>query len=176
MTKPTLYVFAGLPGSGKTTLAQELAKVTGATYLRIDTVEQSLRDLCNIAVEGEGYRLSYRIAIDNLRLGNSVIADSCNSIKLTRQEWNDTATHGGARLINIEVVCTDQSEHQRRIATRQPTIEGLKLPSWHQVENREYHHAWHCERLRIDTSGKSIAACVSELMTGLNIGQHRNED
>ncbi len=62
MSNPTLFIFSGLPGSGKSTLAKELSKVTGATYLRIDTVEQAIRDLCNFKVEGEGYRLSYRVA------------------------------------------------------------------------------------------------------------------
>ena len=37
----TLYIFAGLPGSGKTTLAQRLAQWLRCTYLRIDTVEQA---------------------------------------------------------------------------------------------------------------------------------------
>lgn len=52
--------------------------------MRIDTVEQAIRDLCDFNVEGEGYRLSYRIAADNLKLGISVVADSCNPIDLTR--------------------------------------------------------------------------------------------
>ena len=81
---PTLYIFAGLPGSGKTTLSRQLARRFGAAYLRIDTIEQALRDLCGVAVTGEGYRLSYRVAADNLQLGVSVVADSCNPIELTR--------------------------------------------------------------------------------------------
>lgn len=49
-----LYIFAGLPGSGKTTLAQELAQRVKACYLRIDTIEQALRDLCALHVQTEG--------------------------------------------------------------------------------------------------------------------------
>lgn len=45
-TKLMLYIFAGLPGSGKSTLAKKLAQKLGATYLRIDTIEQGLRDTC----------------------------------------------------------------------------------------------------------------------------------
>ncbi len=59
---PILYIFSGLPGSGKSTLAKRLARLHNAAYLRIDTVEQALRDLCEVPVQGEGYRLSYRVA------------------------------------------------------------------------------------------------------------------
>jgi predicted kinase len=38
----TLYVFAGLTGTGKTTLSRQLAQRVGAVHLRIDTVEQAL--------------------------------------------------------------------------------------------------------------------------------------
>ena len=163
MNRPTLYIFAGLPGSGKSTIAQELAKVTKAVYLRIDTVEQGLRDLCGLNVGGEGYRLSYRIAADNLKLGSSVIADACNPVELTRTEWNAVAEHEGAGFVNIEVICSDKTEHRHRVETRKGTVAGLKLPTWEQVETREYHR-WQCERLVVDTAGKSPAECVKEIL------------
>ena len=42
--KPTLYIFSGLPGSGKSTLAINLSQYNKASYLRIDTIEQALKD------------------------------------------------------------------------------------------------------------------------------------
>ena len=172
MNKPTLYIFSGLPGSGKSTLAQELSKATGFIYLRIDTVEQGLRDLCKFKVEGEGYRLSYRIAQDNLKLGIGVIADSCNPIVLTRSEWNEVATKSKVTFTNIEVVCSDISEHRKRVENREPTIEGHKLPTWKDVENREY-HSWSDERLVIDTAGKTVSESVHELLAGLEVDENR---
>ena len=168
MSRPILYIFSGLSSSGKSTLAQELAKVSGAVYLRIDTVEQGLRDLCNFKVEGEGYRLSYRIAQDNLNLGISVIADSCNPVELTRREWNEVAIKSNAKFVNIEVVCSNTSEHKERVENRASNIEGLKLSTWKDVENREY-HSWDTDKVQIDTAGKSIDETVKDLFAALSI-------
>lgn len=157
-----LYIFSGLPGTGKTTIAMALARRIGAVYLRIDTVEQALRDLCSVNVEGEGYRLSYRVAADNLRLGLSVVSDSCNPIELTRREWEELASDNGANHINIEVVCSVNSEHRQRVESRDSTVEGLRLPSWAEVQNREY-EPWQGKRTVIDTAGKSAVESIDEL-------------
>ncbi len=166
MKKPTLFIFSGLPGSGKSTLAKEFAKVTAAVYLRIDTIEQAIRDLCDFNVEGEGYRLSYRVASDNLKVGHHVVSDSCNPIELTRREWNEVAIKANASYINIEIICSKKSEHRERIETRLSDVAGLKLPTWKEVENREY-HPWVSERIVIDTSEKSIETSMQELINEL---------
>ncbi|MDR0681158.1 MAG: AAA family ATPase, partial [Dysgonamonadaceae bacterium] len=127
-SKPVLYIFSGLPGAGKSTLAKYLAKKINAVYIRIDTIEQVLRDLCNINVQGEGYRLAYRIVEDNLKIGNSVVSDQCNSVKLTREEWKNVALKNNCEYINIEILCSNKMEHKRRIENRETEVENLKLP------------------------------------------------
>lgn len=163
MNKPILYIFSGLPASGKTTLARRLSQQLRAFYLRIDTVELGLRDLCDYKVEGEGYRLSYRVAKDNLELGHCVIADSCNPIALTRSEWQDIATSANAEYINIEVYCSNENEHKHRVENRECSIENLQLPSWQQVQNRHY-EPWQDRVIRIDTFGKTPSESLQELV------------
>ena len=163
---PVLYVFSGLPGAGKTTASQLFAQVKGVLHLRIDTVEQGLRDLCAVGVQGEGYELCYRIAADNLRLGLDVIADSCNPIELTRRAWEQVSIECGARHVNVQVVCSDLREHRRRVEGRESSIPGLAQPSWEAVQQREY-DAWSTERIVIDTAAKLPAQCVDELMRAL---------
>lgn len=163
---PVLFIFSGLPGSGKSTLAGALAQEVRAVYIRVDTIEQALRDLCRIAVEGEGYRLGYRIALDNLRLGLSVVADSCNPIELTRREWERVALDAGALHLNIEVVCSDIHEHRSRVESRLTEAPGPKLPTWSEVVSREYHQ-WTTDRLLIDTAGRSPQESQTELLCQL---------
>ena len=164
---PTLYIFSGLPGSGKSTLSLRVAARFGAAYLRIDTIEQGLRDLCSVDVQGEGYGLAYRIASDNLRLGRSVVADSCNPIELTRREWRQVAREAGARHVDIEIVCSDPEEHRRRVETRVATVPGLKPPTWVEIERREYHE-WTIDRIVVDTAGRSIEECGQDLVARLS--------
>ena len=172
MDSKTLYIFSGLPGSGKSTLAQGLCSELNCAYLRIDTIEQAIRDLCDFKVEGEGYRLAYRVAADNLNQGISVVSDSCNPIELTRTEWQQVAIDTGSKFINIEVICSDKAEHKERIEQREPSIPGLKLPTWQQVEAREY-HTWVSDRIVLDTAGKTQNQNLQELILFIKEWQGR---
>lgn len=165
--KPTLFIFSGLPGAGKSTLARLLAERVKAAYFRIDTIEQGLRDLCSINVQGEGYRLTYRIIKDNLELGIDVVSDSCNPWVLTRDEWEQVASDCGSKYVNIEIQCSDQKEHQRRIEERTNDIDELKLPDWEEVQKRKY-HKWDRNHITIDTANRSIEECMDELIEKLN--------
>ena len=166
MNNATLYIFAGLPGTGKSTMARMLSTHMNCTFLRIDTVEQALRDLCAVDVTGEGYQLAYRLAADNLRIGHNVVADSCNPIALTRRDWLQVASDEGCQAINIEVVCTDVVEHQRRVENRPGEVAGLILPTWKHVVEREY-DLWDRAEIQLDTAGSSPAASFDTLLTML---------
>ena len=115
-----------------------------------------------------GRGIDWRVASDILKAGVSVVADSCNPIELTRREWERVALDAAGRYVNIEIICSDVREHRRRVETRQSTVLGLTLPNWDEVENREY-DSWTTERIIIDTSGKSEADCVGELLSKLSL-------
>ena len=167
MSNATLYILSGLPGTGKTTLSQLLARRVGAAHVRIDTIEQALRELCSVDVQGEGYRLAYRVASDILNAGVSVVADSCNPLELTRREWEQVALDASAQYVNIEIVCTDARKHRERVETRASTVEGLILPTWAEVASREYHN-WTVERIVVDTSHRPEKDCLDELLCRLS--------
>jgi predicted kinase len=167
---PTLYIFAGLPGAGKSTLAQELARRLKAVYIRIDTIEQKLAELGNTKVMTEGYEVAYQMAADNLRLGLNVVADSCNTVVITRKAWERTAAEAGANHVNIEIVCSDKAEHRRRIEARTLPTPDLKPLTWKHVEEREY-HTWSDERTVVETAGKSEQESFDDLWRAINLAK-----
>ncbi len=148
-----LIILGGLPGTGKTTIARELAKATGAVHVRIDSIEQALRDSGNGdgPMNDAGYRVGYAVAEDNLRLGLLVIADSVNPIAASREAWRAVAQRARVRAVDIEVVCSDPEAHRARVESRVPDIPGHRVPSWQEVVDRAY-EPWQGDRLAIDTA------------------------
>ena len=135
-----LIIFGGLAGTGKKMIAKELACQIGVVYLRIDSIEQAIRDSGAVSqpLNETGYRVGYVIAEDNLRLGRTVIADSVNPIRLTRDAWIGVAYRAQVAAAEVEVVCSDPQQHRQCVETRPADISGLRLPTWEVVVSREY--------------------------------------
>ncbi|GEL97919.1 AAA family ATPase [Cellulomonas terrae] len=161
--KPVLVVLGGLPGSGKTTLARELARATRAVHVRIDTLEQAIVQ-SSLAVPDAaeaGYAAGARVALDNLRLGLPVVADCVNPVRASQEGWRGVADEAGVRIVEVHVVCSDPVEHRRRVEERVADIPGHRQPTWSDVASRSL-DAWP-EATVVDTAGRSPAALADEV-------------
>jgi len=163
-----LIILGGLPGTGKTAIARELARQLSAVYLRIDSIEQAIRDFRAVSkpLDDAGYRIGYAVAEDNLRLGRTVVADSVNPVKVTRDAWTVVADRVPVSAVEIEVICSDPNEHRRRVEARATDISGLRLPTWEEVISREY-HAWDREHFVIDTATRTVEQSVEMIRSML---------
>ena len=138
-----LIVFSGLPGTGKTTISHRLASRLDAIYLRVDAIEQAIRNAEVLAddVGRSGYLVAIALAQSNLGLGRRVIIDCVNPVAESREAWREVATRAGVPLVDIEVVCSDARVHRRRVETRTVDVPGLKPPTWLSVLQHDY-EAW----------------------------------
>ena len=161
-----LYIFGGLPGTGKSTLSHHLSRKLKAVHLRVDTIEHALREAGANLAGPEGYNIAYRIAEDNLQLGLHVVADSVNPLQVTRTAWREVATRNGVPFVEIEVVCSNETEHRARVESRVADIAGFRLPTWDEVINRMY-EPWDAERLLIDTAGQTPEQSIAALERAL---------
>ncbi len=163
-----LIVFSGLPGTGKSTISKRLIEIFPACYLRIDVIEQALKNDHRIEndVGINGYVVAYELARSNLQIGNSVISDSVNPLLITRNAWRNIAIETNSPLLEIEIICTNSKVHCKRIETREADISGLKLPTWEQVLSREY-ESWDKEILTVDTATEKIEAILQKIQSAI---------
>jgi predicted kinase len=159
---PGLVVIGGLPATGKSTIATAVAAALGASYIRIDTIEQALVTSGELAQApvAAGYHVGYALTGDQLRVGRPVIAECVNPFEVTRNAWRDVAQAHDTWIVEVELICSDHDEHRRRVETRTSDIPGLALPTWHQVTDREY-QPWTSDRLVIDTAHHSRAEAAN---------------
>lgn len=158
-------ILGGLPGTGKSTIGRKIADKLKAVYLRIDSIEQAIKDAskysnqASINIVAEGYMVACEVAKDNLALGLTVIADSVNPIEMTRADYRAVAAATNTPYIEIEFTCLNQEQHKHRIETRKSSIASLKQPTWQDVLDRDY-EKWQSKHLTIDTSLYSEAEAV----------------
>ncbi|WP_367607414.1 AAA family ATPase [Legionella sp. W05-934-2] len=168
-----LIILGGLPGTGKSTIAQALSRQLDAVYLRIDTIEQAIRNtwdeeaIKNNDMGPDGYLVAYALASDNLQLGHTVIADSVNPIELTRSDWRKVANDQNKPFIEVEIICSDSELHKHRIETREISVKGLTPPTWKEVVNRDY-ELWKTPHLIIDTAVHSVSEAVQYIQANIS--------
>jgi predicted kinase len=103
------------------------------------------------------------LALSNLRLGHTVVVDCVNPVLDSRTAWSEVASRAGSRLVNIQVICSDKHEHQRRVETREGDIPGLTPPTWQSVLDHEY-EPWDEAPFCIDTAMASATQAISMII------------
>jgi predicted kinase len=134
-----LVVISGLPGTGKSAVAAELAARLKAVLLSIDPIEDALL--------GEGlprsretgvaaYEAARVMAEQNLTLGRTVVVDAVNDSSQTRRTWRVASAESGARLAFVLLTLEDEAEHRLRLGERLRPLAHVPEPTWAQVRDR----------------------------------------
>lgn len=121
---PKLYIFCGIPFSGKSTLAKELAKRKGYTRIDLDEVKFDLygKDVADQELQKEDwdavYQGMYKRIGEALQSGKTVVHDTGNFTKHERGLVRAIADRLGLETVTIFVDTPEEVAKERLIANR----------------------------------------------------------
>jgi predicted kinase len=152
-----LIVFSGLPGTGKSTLAEIVGEQLGFPVFAKDWLEAAmLRNGLQPTMSGKslgsvGYELLTMLAERQLRMRQSVILDSVAATQTIRDSWKDLARQYRSDWRVVECVCSEEAIHRSRLKGRERNIPGWHELDWSEIEKvKEYYHPWDEGRLILD--------------------------
>lgn len=173
-----LVVISGLPGTGKSAVATEVARATDAVHLSIDTVEDALL--------GAGFPRSWTTGVaayeavraaaeQNLGLGRNVVVDAVNDSEPARDTWRGAAATTGAPLMFVLLTLDDEVEHRRRLEGRTRDLTNVLEPNWEDVSSRRAtFEPWADVHVRVNAS-ESLRQIVGIILQRLSSASQLNQ-
>lgn len=170
-----LIATAGLPGSGKSTIAAQIGAALKCAVVSVDPIESAIVAAGIDPDQPTGlaaYLVAETIAESVLSSGQTIIVDAVNAVEPARHQWIALAERQQVELRFIEVQCLDVDVHQARLEARVSKLpHPAEATSYAVEQSLEEYAAWtgrtaSVRRVTIDTSRpleSNVAAALAFL-------------
>jgi predicted kinase len=165
-----LIVMSGLPGTGKSTIADGIARARHVPVFSVDPIESAI---IRAGVEASfetglaAYLVAQTLADQSLAAGLDALVDAVNSMDEARDMWRALAAKYRVDFRIIECVVSDDGVHRGRVASRQRGL-ALAEPGWDDVERRRAEWTtWpepHLTLDALDPAGENLAKALKYLV------------
>jgi len=140
--KNKLIIFSGLPGTGKSTLAQRLARELHYPLLCIDDVVNNIPENPGVEFWDSQVEVLLTLVEAQLEIGLSVIVDSV-FMNMDRQHAQSLAQKYQTRFRPIYTYLSDDQVWEQRITQRHLGLNNPAVATWEQVQRQRGHfHKW----------------------------------
>jgi predicted kinase len=167
ISSPTLIILSGLPGSGKSVLAESISRALSIPIFSIDPIEAAMwrAGLAKTETGVAAYEVAIALADEHLRLRHSVVVDAVNPVEAPRAAWRNLAAKHRVSLKIIECVCSDEAMHRQRIEARVRSVASAHELTWARLlQRRAEYEAWTDPRLVLDTSHTSPSQLLAQAL------------
>ena len=115
-----VFQMHGEPGSGKSTVARAIAPRIGAVVLDKDVIKAALlrAGIAEAQAAPAAYEAFFDQAESIARLGHNLILDNPVFWPRVEERWLALCERAASPPVLVECVCLDETELQRRLATR----------------------------------------------------------
>ena len=130
---------SGLPGTGKSEVAKQLARALGVPVFSVDPIESALlrAGIRHCFETGlAAYPVAEALASAQLELGQGVIIDAVNAVEPAKEMWRELARTHNEPLRVVECRCSDEALHRIRLASRHRELDKHLEPTWTDVQAR----------------------------------------
>lgn len=156
-----IIIVSGLPGAGKSSIAEFLSRSLKIPVFTKDWIEASLQQIVELPeninhapkhIREGGYEFMTMLAYRQLKLGQSVILEGVIQKNELRNRWIKMGNDLDAEVKIIECICGSEEIHKSRLNTRYRDI-----PNWHNVTwervlaFKKVYDEWEVDRLVLDS-------------------------
>lgn len=137
-----LVIFSGLPGTGKSTLAERLARQLRRPLLCIDDVIGEMPQNAGVPFWDSRVAVLLEVVNTQLKLGLDVIVDSV-FMNMDRHHAQKLARKHNARFLPIYVYISDEAVWKQRVETRFEKLKNPDVATWERImHQRQRFREW----------------------------------